>query len=317
MRVLPKVSVCIPTYNYADYLPMAVESVLKQNFHDFELIIQDDCSTDETAELVRRYLSDERVIFGVNERNLGLAGNWNRCLAKARGEYIKFVFADDLLASPDALGKMVLVMDSDPRFSLVASARNIINAGSHLVRVLCEFKGSFTDEGTEVIRKCLLRQANLIGEPTAVMFRRKAAERGFNPDYDQMIDLEMWFYLLEKGRFAFIDEPLASFRIHPRQKTAENARNLLHFDEFYRLLEEYLTRPYIKISSLTKYYLKVDMVYQFWKSRKKGLVDRRTAIERIGNRFSVPEFFLVLPFYKTVKPLVKLLKKISRKTAPL
>jgi len=317
MRVSPKVSVCIPTYNYADFLPMAVESVLGQNFTDFELIIQDDCSTDETVEVVRKYLADERVAFEVNDHNLGLAGNWNRCLAKAKGEYIKFVFADDLLASPDALGKMVSVLDATPRVSLVASARNIINADSRLVRVLCEWKKSFSAEGTEVIRSCLLRQANLVGEPTVVMFRRRDAERGFNAEYDQMIDLEMWFYLLEKGSFVFLDEPLASFRIHPRQKTAENARNLLHFDEFFRLLEEYLNRPYIEMADPIKYYLKIDMVYQFWKSRKKGLVDRKTAIERIGARFPVKEFFFVLPFYKTVKPLVKLFKKVSRKLAPL
>lgn len=317
MRVSPKVSVCIPTYNYADYLPMAIESVLGQNFRDFELIIQDDCSNDATVETVQRYLTDERVVFEVNEKNLGLAGNWNRCLAKARGEYIKFVFADDLLASPDALGRMVSALDSAQEVSLVASARNIINADSHLVRVLCEFKKSFTAEGAAVIHMCLVRQANLVGEPTVVMFRRKDAERGFNAEYDQMIDLEMWFYLLEKGEFAFIAEPLASFRIHPRQKTAENARNLLHFDEFFRLLEEYLSRPYIKLAGPIKYYLKIDMVYQFWKSRKKGLVDRKTAIERIGARFPVTEFFLVLPVYKTIKPLVKLFKKVSRKIAPL
>lgn len=317
MSVSPKVSVCIPTYKYADYLPLAVDSVLNQDFSDFELIIQDDCSDDGTVEAVQKYLTDERIRFEVNERNLGLAGNWNRCLSKARGEYIKFVFADDLLASPDALGKMVAALDCDPGISLAVSARNIIDADSRTVRVLCEFKKSFTAPGTDVIRLCLFRQANLIGEPTVVMFRRADALRGFNPEYDQLIDLEMWFFLLEKGKFTFIDQPLASFRVHSRQKSAENLRNLIHFDEFFRLLEEYLERPYIDSSPLVKYYLKVDTVYQFWKSRKKGLIDTKTAKERIGARFSVAHFLMVLPVYKTLKPFVKLFKKVSKRLAPV
>lgn len=82
---MPKISVCIPGYNYARYLPGAIESILSQEFSDFELIIQDDCSRDYTPETVRKYLSDGRIVFGVNERNLGLEGNWDRCLQKARG----------------------------------------------------------------------------------------------------------------------------------------------------------------------------------------------------------------------------------------
>lgn len=82
---MPKISVCIRTYNYAGFLPSAIESILNQEFSDFELIIQDDCSRDDTPQTVRKYLSDRRIIFAVNERNLGLEGNWNRCLQKARG----------------------------------------------------------------------------------------------------------------------------------------------------------------------------------------------------------------------------------------
>ena len=181
-QALLKVSVCIPTYNYADYLPFAIESVLHQSFTDFELIIQDDCSSDNTAEVVERYLSDRRLIFETNERNLGLAGNWNLCLSKARGQYIKFIFADDLLASPDCLAKMVSVLDRDRSVSLVSSARNIIDSQSRLVHVLSDFgRGSFTADGHKIISYCLLILTNFIGEPSGVMFRRADSWRGFSP----------------------------------------------------------------------------------------------------------------------------------------
>src|SRR6185369_13911842 len=118
-----KVSVCIPTYNYGNYIAETIESVLAQNYSDFELLIIDDGSTDRTAEIVDSYArQDPRIRLIVNEVNLGMVENWNSCLEQAKGEYIKFVFGDDLLASPDALGRMTALLDNDNTVSLVCSA---------------------------------------------------------------------------------------------------------------------------------------------------------------------------------------------------
>jgi glycosyltransferase involved in cell wall biosynthesis len=76
----PKVSVVIPTYNYAHFLDETIQSVLNQTFLDFELIIVDNNSTDNTEEVVKNYLSDNRVSFYKNDTNIGLVGNWNKCL---------------------------------------------------------------------------------------------------------------------------------------------------------------------------------------------------------------------------------------------
>ncbi|MFZ2445299.1 MAG: glycosyltransferase [Syntrophobacteraceae bacterium] len=304
MSAPPKVSVCIPTYNYAKYLPVAVESVLSQNFTDFEVIVRDDCSTDNTVEVVKKYLSDERVIFGVNERNLGLAGNWNRCLSLAKGKYIKYVFADDLLASRDALGEMASVLDSDPGISLVASSKNIIDEESRVLRVESCFPRGLVAEGGDVIGKCLFEQRNAIGEPTLVMFRREQAARGFSEKYAHLLDMEMWFHLLEQGKFAFLDRPLCSFRVHPAQKTADNVRKRSYLDDHYLLLREYLDRPYIQYGRLMKNYWLLDSLYQFWRLHKKGLVERDEATRRIRNHY--PSFFLVYPVFKAIKPIIKI-----------
>ncbi len=308
----PKVSVCIPTYNYADYLPLAIESVLRQSFTDFELIIQDDCSSDNTVEVVERYLSDRRLIFQTNERNLGLAGNWNCCLSKAGGQYIKFIFADDLLASPDCLAKMVSVLDRDRSVSLVSSARNIIDSQSRLVHVLSDFgRGSFAAEGHKITSYCLLRLTNSIGEPSAVMFRRADSGRGFSPRYAHALDMEFWFHLLEKGRFVFIDETLTSYRVHPRQKTNENVASLIALHDNVLLLQDYVWRPYILGWRAVKHYLIIDAVYQFWRLAKKGKIDRKRAKERIGACFSVRRFLLAYPLYKLIKPFFRLFLKVA------
>lgn len=93
---MPKFSVCIPTYNRALFLKQAVQSVLEQDFLDFELIIVDDCSTDNTYETVLEF-DDPRIKIFVNDYNLGLVGNWNRCLELANGEIIWILHDDDVL----------------------------------------------------------------------------------------------------------------------------------------------------------------------------------------------------------------------------
>ena len=116
----PKVSVLIPTYNYARFLDEAIQSVLSQTFEDFELIIVDNCSNDNTEEVISKYLDDKRITYYVNQYNIGLVGNWNKCLQYAKGEYIKFLCADDKF-HPYLLQKFVTVMDNNKNISLITS----------------------------------------------------------------------------------------------------------------------------------------------------------------------------------------------------
>ena len=115
----PKVSVCIPTFNGASYVGATIDSVLKQNFQDFEIVIVDNCSTDHTEAIVKEHLLlSEKIIFYKNEQNIGMAENFNKCLEYARGEYIKYLCADDLLL-PGCLEQMVNGLDAHPEVSLV------------------------------------------------------------------------------------------------------------------------------------------------------------------------------------------------------
>lgn len=306
----PRVSVCIPTYNYANYISSAIESVLGQDFGDFELIIQDDCSADNTEEVVGRF-SDPRIRFGRNKQNLGLAGNWNHCLTMARGRYIKYVFADDLLASNHALSQMVSILEAYPEVSLVASARNFIDENSQIKRVESCFPNDMIVDGKDIIRQCLRKQHNKIGEPTVVMFRKAQAARGFNGEYQQVIDMEMWFYLLEQGKFAFFAHPLCSFRVHSGQKTADNIKNLRYLDDYFLLLRDYSGKPYIGAGRVTRWYWRLDTLYHFWKLKKKGIIDRREVLARIANHMPPIRFFAGYPIYKTAKPFVKLYDKLA------
>lgn len=219
----PKVSVLIPTYNYGRFLGEAIESVLAQEFRNFELLIVDDGSTDDTASVATPYCAkDPRVSFSVNSKNLGMVNNWNHCLSLARGQYIKILFGDDKFCHPQALGKLLSLLESHPTATLAASARVVVDENSRAVDIYRDLPDG-CHEGKKIITECLLRNGkNIVGEPSVVLFRKSDALRGFDPQYMQIVDIEMWFHLLEKGDLVYTREPLCAFRIHPLQQTERN-----------------------------------------------------------------------------------------------
>ncbi len=298
----PKVSICMPTYNQARFLPEAIESVLRQTCRDFEFIIVDDRSIDDSADIVRKYAAlDPRITFQVNERNAGMVNNWNECLRRARGTYVKFLFGDDLLASSQALDRMVSVLDSDEKIALVASSRYFVNEESTVLKIVSDYTGRRRCRGAKVIGDCLIDLRNNIGEPSVVLFRKEHAARGFNQRYRQVVDLEMWFHILEQGEFAYIDEPLCSFRVHPNQETRRNVEQCHHIDDFHLLLQEYARKPYIRISRINRAYAFFLSAYIIWKLYKTHhRLSRDEAEKLIQDRYqySMRRFFALKPFFR-------------------
>src|SRR5262249_24131117 len=102
-----RVTVCIPTYNGASYIGQSIESVLRQTYGNLEILVGDDANRCETAAIVRQYArKDSRIRIVINEVNLGLVSNWNRCVELATSDWIKFVLQDDLI-EPECVAKMI------------------------------------------------------------------------------------------------------------------------------------------------------------------------------------------------------------------
>lgn len=213
---MPKVTVAVPTYRGVRHIAAALESVLQQSYGDFELLVIDDNSPDDTRAVVEQF-SDSRLLYLRNERNLGPEGNWNRCLEMARGTYFKLLPHDDTLHQR-CLERQVAVLDKDicSHIALVFSRRDVIGADG---RVLLRRGYPDGREGAisaeTVKRACVRRGTNLIGEPGAVLFRRSLARSigPFDATNPYVIDLDYWFRLLAHGDAYFCDEPLASFRV--------------------------------------------------------------------------------------------------------
>ena len=272
----PKVSVCIDSFNYGRFLPEAIESVLNQSFQDFELIIGDDCSNDGSLEIARKYAArDERIVVEAAPGNRGMVKNRNACLSRARGDYVKWLHADDFLFSRDALARMAAVLDGNHAVSLVASREKwSTNSPGRSIRGAVSRRTPHC--GTTVINRCLLEQRNLIGGPSAVMFRRALAGRGFDEGFFVMADLEMWFHLLEQGCFLCLRDPLCAVRIHPRQQTAKDRSALAPALENRELLRRYLSKNYVQLRRWIWKYLEYDAVRRIVRrSRKLKLRDER------------------------------------------
>ena len=248
----------------------AISSVLAQTFHDFELIVVDNCSTDNTTQLVQSFAArDRRIRYVRNQINVGAQNNLNRCIELATGTYINILCADDLL-EPTALEKLVRAFEDHPNISLASCARRIVDEALRPLNIL-----SFSDRfecvsGIDVIHRCLKR-GNLIGEPSAVLFRKLHAARGFDTRYRQFIDLEMWFYLLEKGNFAFVPEPLCKFRKHPGQGSLHNLSSFTVIEDEFFLYNEYHRKPYVHLSLFGRMMAKYRTVIRIWEIPVNGL----------------------------------------------
>src|SRR3989338_6407950 len=203
---IPKVSVCIPAFNAADYLRQAVESVLGQDYQDYEIVLVDNCSTDHTGSLVSelQQLSNGRIRFYQNDRNIGLVGNLNRCLEYAKGSYIKFLCADDMLL-PGCLDQMAAGLDLHQSVKLVGSGRLVVDERGNELGVRRYMTGDAIVRGKQVITRCLFG-GNYIGEPTAVMFRKSDLKGCFREDMPQLSDMDMWFQLLEQGDLLSLED---------------------------------------------------------------------------------------------------------------
>lgn len=231
------VSICIPTYNGARYLKACLDSVLNQTYKDIEILVVDDGSTDATLEILERYAaSDERIRLVRNENNLGLVGNWNHCIELAQGEWIKFVFQDDLIAQ-NCLER--LVAESGKGCPFIACKRGFLldadtseNVRQYYIDNQILIDSIFPDSkwlsAQEYCQLAVDRIGmNFVGEPTSVMLKKNVFEQYglFNHNLIMSCDLEYWTRVAIHTGLIYVSENLATFRVH---KGATSSTNRSH-----------------------------------------------------------------------------------------
>jgi glycosyltransferase involved in cell wall biosynthesis len=207
----PKVSIIIPTYQRAHLIGLTLESALRQTFTDYEIVVIDDGSTDNTAEVVHSIAPNARYIW---QENVGIPEVLNVCVREARGEYISFLGSDDALA-PTALEKEAAILDANPKVGLVHSAAWLMDEAGRLTQLLRPplARVSYVRSGFAEIADLLM--SNHIVATTVMVRRRCFDECGFfDRRFGLYEDWNMWTRIFKRWDAAYVAEPLAFYRVH-------------------------------------------------------------------------------------------------------
>lgn len=239
---MPKVSVIVPNYNHARFLRQRLDSILNQTFQDFEVIILDDFSTDDSVNVINEYMGKKDnisvILNGTNSGSTFL--QWGKGIAQAKGEWIWIAESDDL-AHPKFLETM-LHYSAFANLGIITCESHIINEGG----VVTGNTRSWTNRnegyygtpknGVEFCAKELVI-TNLIPNASAVLFRNTALLKKINYTASKKFgDWILWFGLLMKSDVLFVNEELNSFRKHGQNVTPTGQSYKLHKREVLDVL---------------------------------------------------------------------------------
>ncbi|MCL1950193.1 MAG: glycosyltransferase [Turicibacter sp.] len=220
----PLVSILVPAYNRTDYLKVALDSALAQDYPNLEIIVSDNSTDDGVKDLVQGY-PDVRYVDAREDALRGLAQNYNQLLGHASGEYISYLFDDDEYF-PTKISQMMARFLEDESLSLVTSRRVFMDQLGKPITTLHHHVDISEGKvaGLEVGRRLLLEGRNFIGEPTTVLFKKSAVgelplTRYFGHDLRFYLDVQLYLKLCLKGDVYFIDDHLSKFRWHGDQAT--------------------------------------------------------------------------------------------------
>ena len=214
---MPKVSVVIPTYNRAHFLPETIQSVLVQTFQDFEIIVVDDGSIDNTKEVVDNF-QDLRIKY-IYQENQGGSAARNTGAKTSSGEYIVPLDSDDVLLN-NAIEKGVQTLDRHPEAAFSYGHAHLMDESGRVFSMLKQKqKLSYVGESVDKIKEFLILGDYVPG--CTIMIRRKCLfDVGlFDPTFPGSQDYELVVRLTRKYPIAYMAEPLAKYRIHPGRLT--------------------------------------------------------------------------------------------------
>ena len=214
MNQTPQISLIMSVYNGEDYLVEAIDSVLKQSFTNWELIVINDCSTDSTPEILSQYASrDARVRVYTNEVNLRLPSSLNKAMTYAQGKYIARMDADDICL-PDRLEKQYAFMEEHPEVAL-SSCRFMTLKNGVIASGGC---GGKCDQDSV---KALLLVTNPILHPGIIAKAEIIKAMGYDKTFTCTEDMELWTRFVMAGhKVEILPEYLMIYRLHDKQITA-------------------------------------------------------------------------------------------------
>lgn len=249
---MPLVSVLIPNYNHAKYLPARIESVLSQSYKNIEIIILDDYSPDDSIKVIDKYAAmDSRIRVLYNKQNSGSTfKQWNKGFALVKGEYVWIAESDDV-AALDFLEILVEQLEADKKTVLAYSDSFVIDSDDkvqgtctwYLTELDTMWQHDFVADGLTLVRK-YMSYRNIIPNASAVVMRNSFLQEVMPVDdnYRLFGDIMFWAKLLSRGKVAYVAQPLNYFRTHQnnvRTKTQTDGTGLEENSKVLRMMSIY------------------------------------------------------------------------------
>lgn len=272
------ISIVLPVYSGERFLAESIESVIRQTYQNWELLILDDCSKDNTADIAKEYCEkDHRIHYYLNKKNLRLPGNLNRGFSLAKGEYLTWT-SDDNMYRPNALECMLRKLKENNNVDLVYASYQVIDeSGKPIMVSKADPRGLDHILGSNVVGACFL-------------YTRKAYELVGDYDTDLLLveDFDYWQRMFACVKATYIDEVLYDYRWHENSLTSTKKTQ-----QFGYVCEKMLRK---NVSLFGK--LNVEQRAYFYKCLHKSCRDQNKefddvwkerlfcTLSRIGNKFS-------------------------------
>lgn len=250
-----KISINIITYNRAQFIAEAIQSVLNQSLVDWELIIVDDGSTDNTKEVVGVYAQkDTRITYLLNDTNLGISKSRARALHASNGKYIAILDSDDVWCDNDKLKKQYDFLEHNEEYILVGGGAKLIDEDGKRIKQIHVTESDF------LIRTTLLLKNPFIH--STVMYRRHIAQSvgGYEETFDgiqidAIEDYQLWLKMGIRGKLANFSESLVAYRVHTGNVSVQRRMRLMrialmfvnYYNSYYPLFVVALIRRYSRI----------------------------------------------------------------------
>lgn len=292
---MPKVSICIPTNKQVDYLRKSLDSILVQDYQDYEIIVTDDSPDDSVKKLVETYDFNSKLKYYKNHSSLGSPENWNEAVRKASGEYIKMLHHDDFFTYDYSLGEFVMMLDKNPGADFAFSAAIAMNVNENKTWV-----HSATAKQLQNLKddpRCLFF-GNFIGPPSSTIYRNNV-----NLKYDRqlkwVVDFDFYIQcLLINKSFIFSDKPLITSISGALHNVTNECINNKQVELF-----EYL-HLFNKISK-NRFFIEISYFNFFKELFSKYNIVSKEEIRNAGFQKLIPMHLRILLYLRKIKYAVK------------
>ena len=300
------VSICIPVRNGARYLPRTLDSLMAQSYRTLEIVVSDNCSTDETPDIIRAYQVKHPIRYIRNDIPMAVGeDNFNRCVELAQGDAVCVFHADDVY-HPDIIKRQVEVLQQHERVGAVLTMADVMDEnGKVFSRYSLPKELKRPQPGIygfdEIFATTLKHENSFLVCPSAMVRKRVFDELG-GWEYDKYksaADLGLWFKIAQRHDIAILDEPLVKYRISRQQESFRLTRQRTERADFFRIMDEYIPgqtneKHYVFLQIKDAVYRALNLAAEGQKRRSRNLLREAFGLyaRHLNGMLSLPKSYL-------------------------